>query len=150
MSRTMTGPTTRTIEVPGAELTYDIRVNERTTEPPLLLIGSPMGAAGFATLASHFTDRTVVTYDPRGVERSTKEDPTSQSTPEQHAADLHAVIQAVGGGPVDVFASSGGAINALALVAAHPDDVRTLVAHEPPAAQLVEDRENALAACQAI
>ena len=34
-------------------------------EPALLLIGSPMGAAGFVTLAGHFPDRTVVTYDPR-------------------------------------------------------------------------------------
>jgi pimeloyl-ACP methyl ester carboxylesterase len=47
---------------------------------------------------------------------------------------------------VDLFASSGGAVNALALVARHPEQVRTLVAHEPPAAQLVPDREQALAA----
>ena len=51
-----------------------------------------MGAGGFGTLASHFTDRTVVTYDPRGVERSVKADPASQSTPEQHADDLHRII----------------------------------------------------------
>ena len=47
------------------------------------------------------------------------------------------------GGPVDLFASSGGAVNALALVAKHPEDVRTLVAHEPPAAAVLPDRENA-------
>ena len=51
-----------------------------------------MGAGGFATLAGHFPDRTVVTYDPRGVERSTKADPASQSTPDQHADDLHRII----------------------------------------------------------
>jgi pimeloyl-ACP methyl ester carboxylesterase len=147
---TMTEPTTSTLEAPGAVLTYDVRPNSDSGEPALLLIGSPMGASGFGTLASHFPDRTVVTYDPRGVERSTKDDPTSQSTPEQHADDLHRVIQALGGGPVDVFASSGGAINALALVAAHPDDVRTLVAHEPPLAAVVPDSEFALAACRAI
>lgn len=62
-------PTTHTLEVPGV-LTYDIRKNESSTEPVLLMIGWPMGAAGFGTLAGHFTDRTVVTYDPRGVERS--------------------------------------------------------------------------------
>jgi len=114
-----------------------------------MLIGSPMGAAGFATLAGHFTDRTVVTYDPRGVERSTKADDRSESTPDQHADDLHAVIAAIGG-PVDVFANSGGAVNALALVARHPEDVRTLVAHEPALAQLLPDREAALAATQDI
>ena len=48
-----------------------------------------MGAAGFVTLAGHFADRTVVTYDPRGVERSTKADPTAESTPDEHADDLH-------------------------------------------------------------
>ena len=85
------------------------------------MIGSPMGAGGFGTLAGHFPDRTVVTYDPRGVERSTKDDPASQSTPEEHADDLHRLIAALGAGPVDMFASSGGAVNALALVAAHPD-----------------------------
>src|SRR5262249_59522911 len=90
--------------------------------PPLLLIGSPMGAAGFGTLAGHFADRTVVTYDPRGVDRSPKSDPASESTPEEHGDDLHRVIEAIGGGPVDLFASSGGAVNALALVARHPAD----------------------------
>ncbi len=63
---------------------------------------------------------------------------------------MHRVIEAVGRGPVDLVASSGGAVNALELVAQHPDDVRTLVAHEPPLAALVEDREAALAACQDI
>jgi pimeloyl-ACP methyl ester carboxylesterase len=150
MSRTLTEPTTRTIEVPGAELTYDIRVNERTTEPALVLIGSPMGAAGFGTLAGHFTDRTIVTYDPRGVERSRRTDDAGRSTPEEHADDVHRIIEAVGGGPVDLFASSGGAVNALALVARHPTDVRTLVAHEPPAAAILPDREYALAACRDI
>jgi len=143
---TMTEPTTQTLEAPGATLTYDIRPNDSSTEPILFLIGSPMGAAGFGTLAGHFADRTVVTYDPRGVERSVKADPATESTPEQHADDLHRIIAALGGGPVDLFASSGGAVNALALVAAHPEDVRTLVAHEPPTAALVPDREFALAA----
>ena len=56
-------------------------------------------------------------------------------------------INSVGGGPVDVFASSGGAVNALALVATDPDLVGTLVAHEPPAASLLPDANEALAAC---
>jgi pimeloyl-ACP methyl ester carboxylesterase len=106
-----------------------------------------MGASGFATLAGHFADRTVVTYDPRGVERSEKADPTTVSTPEQHADDVHRLISTLDSGPVDLFASSGGAVNALALVASHPEQVRTLVAHEPPVARVLPDREPALAAC---
>lgn len=143
---TMTEATTRTLGVPGATLTYDVRRNDSSTEPALFIIGSPMGASGFGTLAGHFTDRTIVTYDPRGAERSVKADPTSPSTPEEHADDLHRLISALGSGPVDMFASSGGAVNALALVAKHAQDVRTLVAHEPPAAQVLPDREPALAA----
>lgn len=147
---TTTEPTTKTLEVSGATLTYDVRRNAESTEPPLLIIGSPMGAAGFVTLVGHFADRTVVTYDPRGVERSEKADPTTESTPDQHADDLHRVIQALDAGPVDLFASSGGAVNALALVAKHPEQVRTLIAHEPPLASILPDREGALAACRAV
>ena len=70
------------------------------------MIGSPMGAGGFGTLAGHFPDRTIVTYDPRGVERSVKADPTSESTPRQHGDDLHRIIGELGSDPVDIFASS--------------------------------------------
>jgi pimeloyl-ACP methyl ester carboxylesterase len=140
--------TTHTLDAPGAVLTYDVRPGSGD-EIPLFLIGSPMGAAGFGSLADHFPDRTIITYDPRGSERSTKADPSTKSNPDQHADDLHRIIQEVGG-PVDLFASSGGAVNALALVAEHSEDVRTLVAHEPPLATLLPDAENAKAAVRAI
>ncbi len=143
----MTEPTTHTLSVPGVVLTYDVRRNDSSKAPTLFLIGSPMGAGGFGTLASHFTDRTVVTYDPRGVDRSKRTDDATKSTPDQHADDLHRLISKLDGGPVEMFASSGGAVNALALVAKHPEQVRTLVAHEPPAAQVLPDRGPALAAC---
>jgi pimeloyl-ACP methyl ester carboxylesterase len=147
---TTTQMTTHTLDVPGARLTYDVRRNDASTEPVLVLIGSPMGAAGFGTLSQHFSDRTLVTYDPRGVERSVKTDPASPVTPDVHADDLHRLIQAIGGEPVDLFASSGGAVNALALVSKHPEDVRTLVAHEPPLASIVPDREHAMAITSAV
>src|ERR671917_402612 len=71
------GAEARTLEVPGATLTYDVRRSEATNEPPLVLIGSPMGAGGFAPLARHFPDRTIVSYDPRGNgERSKGHDPS--------------------------------------------------------------------------
>jgi pimeloyl-ACP methyl ester carboxylesterase len=147
---TITEKTTRTLAVPGAILTYDVRPGGSPDATPLFLIGSPMGADGFSTLAGHFTDRPVVTYDPRGSERSQLDDPTTPPTPEQHADDLRRIIQELGRGPVDMFASSGGAVNALALVAAHPADVRTLVAHEPPLPAILPDREAALAASGAV
>ncbi len=140
-------PKTHTLDVPGAVLHYDVRSNDASTRPVLLIIGSPMGASGFVTLASHFTDRTVVTYDPRGADRSRRTDGAAETTPDEHADDLHRLITALDAGPVDIFASSGGAVNALALVAKHPEQVRTLVAHEAPASQELPDREPVLAAC---
>src|SRR6266513_379850 len=146
----MTEAKIHTLDAPGAVLHYDVRSNDASTQPVLLLIGSPMGAEGFGTLAGHFTDRTVVTYDPRGAGRSKRTDGASETTTDEHADDLHRLIDALGAGPVDIFARSGGAVNALALVARHPEQVRILVAHEPPAAQELPDREQALAACEGI
>ena len=147
----MPDPVAHTLDVPGATLTYDIRgdLAERD-QPVLLMIGSPMGASGFPTLASSFPDRTVVTYDPRCVERSVRTDGSGELSPDDHAADLAALIEALGAGPVDLFASSGGAVNALALAAQRPDLIHTLVAHEPPLAGILPDREAALAACEDI
>ena len=53
-------------------------------------------------------------------------------------------------GPVDIFASSGGAVNALALVATSSGPGSDLVAHEPPLASILPDREFAMAFSQAI
>ncbi|NUR99762.1 MAG: alpha/beta hydrolase [Kribbellaceae bacterium] len=141
----MPEPVTQTLDVPGATLTYDVR-GDLANRPVLLMIGSPMGASGFPTLASHFEDRTVVTYDPRGVERSVRTGELTELSPEDHAGDLAALIEHLDAGPVDLFASSGGAVNALALTARRPDLINTLVAHEPPLAALLPDSENALAA----
>jgi pimeloyl-ACP methyl ester carboxylesterase len=132
-------------------VTYDVHgdlAGATPERPALLMIGSPMDASGFETLRSHFTDRPVVTYDPRGSGRNPVD--TTPIPPEEHAADLHRVITALDAGPVDVFASSGGAVNVLALVATHPEDVHRVVAHEPPTAALLPDRDNVLAAVQDI
>jgi pimeloyl-ACP methyl ester carboxylesterase len=146
----MTQPKTHTLDAPGAVLHYDVRSNDASTQPVLLLIGSPMGAAGFVTLAGHFTDRTVVTYDPRGAGRSKRTDGALRTETEEQADDLHRLILALGAGPVDIFGSSGGAVNGLALVARHPEQVHTLVAHEPPSAQVLPDRGPVMAACEGI
>jgi pimeloyl-ACP methyl ester carboxylesterase len=146
----MTEPKTHTLGAPGVVLHYDVRSNDSSAEPVLLLIGSPMGAEGFANLVGHFADRTVVTYDPRGAGRSKRTDGALRSTTEEHADDLHRLILALDAGAVDVFGSSGGAVNGLALVAKHPEQVRTLVAHEPPSAPVLPDSEQVLAACEDI
>jgi pimeloyl-ACP methyl ester carboxylesterase len=134
--------TTHELAVPGATLVYDVHgdLSDCTTDsPPLLVFGSPMDATGFATLAGLMADRVVVTYDPRNAGRSRPDEPQAAVPAEQHAADLHDLVVALGGGPVDAFGTSGGAVNALLWVAAHPGDVRTLVAHEPPLTALLPD-----------
>ncbi|GAA4894031.1 alpha/beta fold hydrolase [Streptomonospora salina] len=146
-------PETRTLEAPGATIHYDVRgdPSEAAAEAPtLMLVGSPMGASGFTTLAGYFGDRPVVTYDPRSAGRSTRTDGAAETTPEEHAEDLRLVIEALGVDRVDLFGSSGGAVNSLALVAEHPERVRTLVAHEPPLAEVLPDREQIVAACEDI
>jgi pimeloyl-ACP methyl ester carboxylesterase len=137
----MSQPTTHAIDVPGAVLTYDVREPATPSEHrPLFVFGSPMAASGFSQLVSHLDDRTVITYDPRVSERSKLEEGAEVSY-EVHGDDVHRVVEATGLGPVDVFASSGGAVAALPWVLAHPDEVGTVVAHEPPLSALLEDRE---------
>ena len=133
--------TLQLLETAEADIAYDVDGPLPTADgrPPLFMIGQPMDASGFTTLASHFPDRTVVTYDPRGLGRSTRKDGRVDNAPEVQADDVHAVIEALGAGPVEMFASSGGAVAALALVAAYPDDVITLVAHEPPLIPVLPD-----------
>ncbi|MFE6309667.1 alpha/beta fold hydrolase [Streptomyces rochei] len=136
---------TYTLETAGADLVYDVRGPLPTTDgrPPLFMIGQPMDATGFAALAARFPERTVVTYDPRGLGRSTRRDGRVDHTPQTQAADVHAVVEALGAGPVEMFASSGGAVTALAVVERYPEDVTTLVAHEPPLITLTPDRSAA-------
>jgi pimeloyl-ACP methyl ester carboxylesterase len=130
-------PTTHTLDVPGARLYYE----RRGSGPLLLMIGSPMDSTGFAGLANALAGNyTVVTYDPRGIGHSSREDNTLDVTPEQQADDVHRLLHALGDEPAYVFGSSGGAVVGLALLTAHPGQVRTLVAHEPPVIGLLPDR----------
>jgi pimeloyl-ACP methyl ester carboxylesterase len=137
--------TTHILDTAEVDIAYDVRGPLPTADgrPPLFMIGQPMDASGFDTLASHFPDRTVITYDPRGLGRSRRKDGRVDNAPTVQAGDVHAVIEALGVGPVQMFASSGGAVAALALVAAHPDDVTILVAHEPPLIPVLHDAEAA-------
>ncbi len=135
----------QTLDVPGARLYYE----RQGIGPLLLLIGSPMDSTGFAALARALAGRhTVLTYDPRGIGHSTREDTTQDVTPEQQADDVHRLLSALGGGPADIFGSSGGAVVGLALVTAHPGQVRTLGAHEPPVIELLPDRDQVRAQIQ--
>ncbi|MFD5213313.1 alpha/beta fold hydrolase [Microbacterium sp. NPDC058345] len=132
-----------TLDLPEVDLVYDLHGPLPTVDgrPPLLMIGQPMDASGFQAQVRLLEDRTVVTYDPRGLGRSVRKDGRVTNEPETQAEDVHALIEALGAGPVDMFASSGGAVTALALITAHPTDVATLVAHEPPIDAVLPDAD---------
>lgn len=133
-----TAATTGTLEVPDARLHYEVR----GTGPALVLVGAPMDAVAFEAVADQLaTDHTVVTTDPRGINRSVLDDPEQDSTPELRADDLARLLTHLGCGSAAVFGSSGGAVTALALAQSHPELVHTVVAHEPPLEELLEDRE---------
>ena len=136
---------THTLDTAEAAIVYDVEGPLPTADgrPALFMIGQPMDAGGFRTLASYFPDRTVITYDPRGLGRSVRKDGRVDNVPTVQAGDVHAVIRALDAGPVEMFASSGGAVTALALVAAYPNDVTVLVAHEPPLVEVLPDAEAA-------
>lgn len=149
-----THATARVIELDDASIAYDVwepTGSRDTSHPTLLMIGQPMTAEGFHALAEAVDDRMVTTYDPRGLGRSTRRDGSEANDPRIQASDLHALIAHVGEGEsVDVFASSGGAVAGLALVEDHPDDVRVLVAHEPPIFDVLPDATQALAASRRV
>ncbi|MGP3926992.1 alpha/beta fold hydrolase [Streptomyces sp. 8N616] len=130
--------TDRTLEVPGARLHYEVRGQG----PLVVLCGAPMDAAAFAPLAGLLAaDHTVLTTDPRGINRSRLDDPGQDSTPQLRADDLSRLITHLDAGPAVVLGSSGGAVSALALAEARPEQVHTVVAHEPPLTEMLEDRD---------
>ncbi len=139
MNNTSTVPAAvETLRVPGARLHYEVRGEG----PLVVLVGAPMDAMSFAPVADLLAvDHTVLTTDPRGINRSPPDDADRDSTPEMRADDLSRLLTHLDAGPATVFGSSGGAVSALALAQAHPEQVHTVVAHEPPRDELLDDRE---------
>lgn len=135
------------LEVPGARLYYQVR----GSGPLLALVGAPMNADAFAPLADLLaTDHTVLTTDPRGIKRSSVADRDADSTPEQRADDLSRLLVHLDAGPATVLGSSGGAVTALALAQAHPEQLSTVIAHEPPLIVLLDDHATIKAGTDAI
>jgi pimeloyl-ACP methyl ester carboxylesterase len=131
-------PATHMLDVPGAKLYYEVT----GSGPVLALIGLPMEHTGWGELVPALADRhTVVTYDPRGFVNSTVEDPDEDLAPSLVADDVHRLLAAVTDEPAYVLGSSGGAVTGLELTLRHPDQVRLLVAHEPPLVTFLSDVE---------
>ncbi|MFE5095321.1 alpha/beta fold hydrolase [Streptomyces sp. NPDC056638] len=134
----MTAPTIGSLRVNGATLHYEVRGHG----PLLLLIpGGTGGAASFDDIADDLAaEYTVATYDPRGMSRSTLDDPEAEQSVGEHADDAFRMLELLSPGePARVFGASSGAIAALHLLTAHPERVERVVAHEPPAVMVLPD-----------
>ena len=120
-----------TLKVAGASLYYQVR----GSGPVLLMMpGGPATGSIFQAVASYLeTHYTVVTYDPRGLGKSKIEGSIDDGRlVESFVDDVHQLVAKVSEEPVFVFSNSAGAIIGLEFAARHPEQIRTLVAHEPP------------------
>jgi pimeloyl-ACP methyl ester carboxylesterase len=130
-----------TLQAPGASLYYKMR-----GAGPILLIlqGGSGNADGSDALADRLVDSySVVTYDRRGLSRSKLNETPDPLRLEVHADDAHCLLAELTNQPAFVFGSSLGALIGLDLVARYPHQVRTLIAHEPPARGLLSAGERA-------
>jgi pimeloyl-ACP methyl ester carboxylesterase len=136
-------PQVAQLPVPGARLYYKIR----GSGPLLLLLqGGDGDADGTDALAEHLTSHyTVLSYDRRGLSRSRISDPAAAVDVATHSEDASRLLAAVTSEPALVFGSSLGAVLGLDLVSRHPEQIRLLVAHEPPVTGLLPEPERSQA-----
>ncbi|RZQ64007.1 alpha/beta hydrolase [Amycolatopsis suaedae] len=133
------------LDVSDARLYYELR----GSGPLLALIAAPMDADSFAPAADLLAaGYTVLTTDPRGIKRSWLADRERESSPRERADDLHRLLVHLNLGPAAVFGSSGGAVTSLAHAERYPDDVHTVIAHEPPTTSILPDRAEQAAAVE--
>jgi pimeloyl-ACP methyl ester carboxylesterase len=136
-----------TLNVPGGGLYYEVR----GSGPVLLMMpGGPADATTFRRIEDRLAAQyTVVTYDPRGLSHSSPLDPSDDARMvELFADDVHRLLAEVGEGKACVFGSSGGGTIALELAKRHPEQLDTVVVHEPPSPELLPDPAQARAAME--
>lgn len=132
---TAPGPTTGMLRAAGATLYYEVR----GTGPMLLISQSGEGDAGRSKdLVDHLVaDHTVVTYDRRGLSRSTLDDPAQGVSLAEHADDVHRLLSHLSDEPVLMLGCSLGASIGFHVAIDHPGQISTLVAHEPVTPRLL-------------
>ncbi|GGU94395.1 hydrolase [Streptomyces albospinus] len=134
----MTDPTIGSLRVDGATLHYQVRGHG----PLLLLIpGGAGGAAAFDGIVDDLAaEYTVASYDPRGISRSTLDDPDAEQRVAEHADDALRMVELLSPSePARVFGASSGAIAAIHLLTTQSERIERLVAHEPPVVEALPD-----------
>ncbi|QNE18389.1 alpha/beta hydrolase [Kribbella qitaiheensis] len=142
----MSAKTLSKLAVPGATLHYEV-----TGSGPLLLLiadGESDSGAFDSIVGPLAAEYTVVAYDPRGNSRSpyaglaVGEEPVDEQV-EVSSADALALMDLLSPDhPAFVFGTGTGAITGMDLMSRYPDRVRMLVAHEPPAVELLAEAAN--------
>ncbi|MEU9856432.1 alpha/beta hydrolase [Streptomyces sp. NPDC047974] len=118
------------VSVGGARVHYDVHVGAASSSRPALLLVHGTGSGGavvnWGRTAGRFTPaRTVITPDLSGADRTV--DDGGALTVEGLAAQVAAVIEDAGGGPVDLLGFSMGAPVAAAVAALRPELVGRLI-----------------------
>jgi pimeloyl-ACP methyl ester carboxylesterase len=136
-------PRTELVHVNGTKLWCEI-LGEG---PPALFIAGSTGDAGNFTrtaqlLASEFT---VVTYDRRGNSRSPRPSGWTKTSVTEQADDAAGLINALGLGPVCLFAASAGALIGLDLAIRNPLLLQGAVLQEPSLFSLLPNAGEILA-----
>ncbi|MFA1549263.1 alpha/beta hydrolase [Actinomadura chokoriensis] len=137
----MTTTKTALLPVPGAEVYYEV-----SGDGPLLIVGQSgegdarRSAAMVERLGEHYT---VATYDRRGLSRTKVEDPSAPVPPRTHAEDVHHLLADLTDAPALMLGCSLGALYGLHLAAAHPGQLRVLIAHDPATPGLLPPADRA-------
>ncbi len=127
-----------TLKVPGAHLYYEVNGDG----PLLILIPGAKGEGEVFRPLAHalVAQYQVVTYDRRGFSRSSLDGPQDYDHRlATDADDVRRLIEHLTDKPATVFGNSSGALIALEVISHYPELVHTVVAHEPPAVNLLPD-----------
>ena len=129
-----------------------IYVEKSGEGPAVVLVPGGGGDAGqFAGLASELSrTRTVIAYDRRGNSRSPRTEDWAETSIEQHAGDVIALIEALGLARVTLFGNSTGALIALAAALKGHQSVSGLVVHEPTLFGVLADPDAAIGSVQPV
>jgi pimeloyl-ACP methyl ester carboxylesterase len=131
------------VETNGTRLYYEVV----GAGPAALFIAGSTGDAGCFTRAAELLagEFTVVTYDRRGNSRSPRPSGWITTSVQEQADDAAGLIQALGLGPVCLFAASAGALIGLYLALRYPQLLRGAILQEPSLFTLLPNATDALA-----
>jgi pimeloyl-ACP methyl ester carboxylesterase len=140
----MKGKQMSILKVPSAQLYYEVS----GSGPLLILIPGASGTGeSFRPLAHHLISHyQVVTYDRRGFSRSSLDGPQDYDRRlATDADDVRRLLEHLTNQPATVFGSSSGALVALEVISRSPEQIQSVIAHEPPAVSLLPDAAEWLA-----